>query len=70
MAVHAGDRFICLGPGGGGFGDPLERDPARVLDDVLDGLISAETARRDYAVVLSPTGGLDFAATERERRTR
>jgi N-methylhydantoinase B len=70
MAVHAGDRFICLGPAGGGFGDPLERDPARVLDDLLDGLISAETARRDYAVVLDPSGGLDPAATERERRAR
>ncbi len=70
MAVHAGDRFICLGPAGGGYGNPLERDPARVLDDVLDGLISAATARRDYGVVLSPTGGLDPAATERERRAR
>ena len=40
---------ICLSlPGGGGFGDPRERDPKLVLDDVLDGLISAEEARRDY----------------------
>jgi N-methylhydantoinase B len=70
MAVHAGDRFICLGPAGGGFGDPLERDPAQVRDDVLDGLISVASARRDYGVVLSPSGDLDPAATERERRAR
>ena len=49
--VAAGDRFVCEGPAAGGYGDPLERDPARVLDDVLDGFISAETAERDYGVV-------------------
>ncbi len=70
MAVHAGDRFLCLGPAGGGFGNPLERDPARVRDDVLDGLISAETAWRDYGVTLGPDDRLDQAATERERRAR
>jgi N-methylhydantoinase B len=70
MAVHAGDRFVCLGPAGGGFGDPLEREPARVVDDVLDGLISAEAARRDYGVVVDPSGRFDRAATERERRAR
>ena len=53
--VAAGDAFVCEGPAGGGYGDPLERDAAQVLDDVLDGLISAETAERDYAVVI--TGG-------------
>jgi N-methylhydantoinase B len=51
-AVGAGDRFVCFGPAGGGYGDPLRRDPARVLDDVLDGMISAETALRDYGVVI------------------
>ncbi|HEY8525732.1 MAG TPA: hydantoinase B/oxoprolinase family protein [Acidimicrobiales bacterium] len=38
--------------GGGGFGDPLERDPAAVRDDVLDELVSREAAERDYGVVL------------------
>src|SRR6202045_1372478 len=54
-------------PGGGGFGDPRERDPRRVLDDVLDGLITAEEARRDYGVVIDAHGQLDVAATERLR---
>jgi len=67
MDVQAGDRFVCLGPAGGGFGDPLARPPERVRDDVLDGLISRETARRDYGVILTDALALDPAATERER---
>ena len=52
MPIAKGGRFICVGPAGGGYGDPLKRDPAAVLDDVLDGLITAEMAREDYGVVL------------------
>ena len=59
---------ICLGlPGGGGFGDPRERDPARVRDDVRDGLITAEEARRDYGVAIDAQGEIDAAATARLR---
>ncbi len=62
---------LCLGlPGGGGFGDPRRRDPRAVLDDVLDGLITAEQARRDYAVVIGASGELDLPATERLRAAR
>ncbi len=39
-------------PGGGGFGDPRTRDPQSVRDDVLDGLITADEARRDYGVII------------------
>jgi len=55
-------------PGGGGFGDPLERDPALVLADVRRGLVSPGRARADYGVAL--TAGLDAvdeAATARLR---
>ena len=41
----AGEAFRYLYGGGGGWGDPLARDPARVLDDVLDELVSVEAAR-------------------------
>jgi N-methylhydantoinase B/oxoprolinase/acetone carboxylase alpha subunit len=59
---------IRLGlPGGGGVGDPRTRDPQRVLDDVLDGFITAQEARRDYAVVIDAEGRLDLAATQRLR---
>ncbi len=54
-------------PGGGGFGDPRTRDPQRVLDDVLDGLITAEEARRDYGVAVDAHGRIDAAGTERLR---
>ena len=57
-------------PGGGGFGDPRARDPQRVLDDVLDGLITAEEARRDYGVVVDEQGRLDMPETERVRAQR
>jgi N-methylhydantoinase B len=48
--------------GGGGYGDPFARDPALVLADVLDGLVSEEQARREYGVALSD-GRVDEAAT-------
>jgi N-methylhydantoinase B len=54
-------------PGGGGFGDPHARDPHRVLDDVRDGMITAEEAHRDYGVVIDAHGQLDVPATERLR---
>jgi N-methylhydantoinase B len=44
-------------PGGGGFGDPRTRDKQRVVDDVLDGLITAEEAERDYGVVVADVEG-------------
>jgi len=59
---------ICLQlPGGGGFGDPRARDPARVRDDVLDGLITAEQAQRDYGVAIDAGGEIDLPETSRLR---
>jgi N-methylhydantoinase B len=52
MPHEAGDTFEYLYGGGGGFGDPLQREPARLLSDVLDEYVSIEGARRDYGVVL------------------
>ena len=51
VALEAGDGFLIEVGGGGGFWNPLERDPARVLDDVRSGYVSLEAARRDYGVV-------------------
>lgn len=53
----AGERIVYEFGGGGGWGDPLERDPQAVLDDVLDEYVSVEGAARDYGVVL--TGSLE-----------
>jgi N-methylhydantoinase B len=62
---------ICLQlPGGGGFGDPRAREPQHVREDVLDGLITAEAARRDYGVAIGVDGEIDVAETERLRASK
>jgi N-methylhydantoinase B len=50
--LAAGSVVELLTGGGGGFGDPSERDPERVRADVLDGFVSREAAERDYGFVL------------------
>ncbi len=50
--VDAGDVLENNSGGGGGWGNPLERDPQRVLDDVINDFVSLEAARRDYGVVI------------------
>ena len=67
--ARAGDCFVCVGPAGGGYGNPLKRDPGRVLDDVLDGIITRDTAERDYGVVISEAGAVDHEATTAQWRT-
>jgi len=62
-SAKAGDSFICVGPAGGGYGNPLERDMRQVLEDVRDELISIDTARNDYGVVITDSLQLDEAAT-------
>ena len=57
-----GDVISFQQSGAGGYGDPLDRDPARVLDDVLDDYISLDSARADYGVVIA-NEELDEAAT-------
>ncbi|WP_291295527.1 hydantoinase B/oxoprolinase family protein [Elioraea sp.] len=61
-----GDVVTIMTPGGGGFGDPLERPAADVLTDVLDGHVSLGVALRDYGVVISGET-IDAAATLAER---
>jgi N-methylhydantoinase B len=70
MNIAKDGRFVCYGPAGGGYGNPLERDPAKVADDVLDEVISVETALRDYGVVISVKGVVDQSATAKERAAR
>ena len=67
QTVPARDAICLALPGGGGFGDPYARDPQRVIDDVLNGLITAEEARGDYGVAIDAQGRLDLIETERLR---
>jgi N-methylhydantoinase B len=53
IALATGDRAVVVTGTGGGVGDPLDREPRRVLDDVLDGYVSAEAAREVYGVVVA-----------------
>jgi len=61
--VEKGDLLLFDTWGGGGCGDPLEREPSRVASDYIKGLVSLEGARR-YGVVLDESGVVDEAATE------
>ncbi|MAS04861.1 MAG: hydantoinase [Ahrensia sp.] len=51
--IQPGERAANMNPGGGGFGQAFERDPAKVVDDVRNGLVSIEGARLDYGVVIA-----------------
>jgi N-methylhydantoinase B len=63
-----GDVISFQQSGAGGYGDPLERDAARVLEDVLDGYISLAAAREQYGVIIDPaTMTVDDAARARAR---
>jgi len=50
--MKKGDLVRFITGGGGGYGDPLERDPELVLNDYLDGYISVEQAKKEYAVII------------------
>jgi N-methylhydantoinase B len=67
--VMRGDCLVTYGPSGGGYGNPWRRDPAAVLDNVLDGLFSSQVAREQYAVVIVD-GAVDVPATEALRKTQ
>ena len=62
-----GDRVRLVSPSGGGYGDPLERDPALVAEDALEGYVSRESAEHLYGVLLAVDGSVDGAATQAAR---
>lgn len=73
VPINTGDIFSRPTAGGGGFGDPLGRDPEKVREDVENDYVSVERARKDYGVVLTLVDAdlaeytVDLAATEHER---
>ena len=67
IRIRQGQKVRLETPGGGGFGDPATREPARVARDVEFGYISRESARRDYRVVLRDDSSLDIEATAKAR---
>ena len=69
--LKPGDTVQVNMNAGGGYGDPLDRDPELVLGDVLDGYVSIEGAREDYGVVVRPEElGIDWEATGKLRKQK
>jgi N-methylhydantoinase B len=62
-----GDVIIATVTGGGGYGDPLEREPEQVAADVREGAVTAATAHKFYGVELDAGDDLDIEATEHRR---
>src|SRR6185295_7844391 len=65
MTIRKGDLFRHVLAGGGGWGDPLDRDPEAVLRDVRNEFLSAKQAKLDYGVVVNTeTWRVDHNATK------
>jgi N-methylhydantoinase B len=70
LTLHPGDVVRLETPGGGGLGDPFNRDPERVLSDVQNGYVSTEKARALYGVVIERSDGnfrVDDSLTRKAR---
>jgi N-methylhydantoinase B len=53
--IKRGDMLIYNSAGGGGYGDPWKRSAGRVLQDVIEGLVSFESAKSHYGVMIDET---------------
>jgi N-methylhydantoinase B len=69
IRLNAGDVYCAVQAGGGGWGDPLDRDPDAVWNDVYDEKITAEYARREHGVVIRD-GAVDREETDSLRAER
>jgi len=70
VVVPPGSLIRCCLPGGGGYGDPLERDPEKVLEDVRNGFVSLRKAREEYGVVIDPNAmTVDYEETKKLRES-
>ncbi len=68
--LQPGDVVTMDAAGGGGYGDPIERDPDLVAGDLLDGYITPESAETIYGVVIDPVSmEIDREATRARRET-
>jgi len=69
--MKPGDVVTIDAPGGGGYGNPSEREPQMVLHDVIEGYVSIEEAKSEYGVVIDPTTfEIDTEKTDRLRKSK
>jgi N-methylhydantoinase B len=69
FTLNKGDLVTCIVPGAGGWGNPFERDPQKVLSDVVKEVVSIKQARDEYLVVIDPkTMTIDTTETEKLRK--
>ena len=70
IPLLAGEVVVIEAPSGGGYGDPFDRESTLVRQDVMDRIVTLESAKRDYGVVIdSQTNVVDDAQTN-DLRTR
>ena len=62
--LEPGDVFVFFAAGGGGYGDPLDRNPEAVASDIAQDWVSVERAKSDYGVSFADDGSVDPVATE------
>ncbi|MCB2073919.1 MAG: hydantoinase B/oxoprolinase family protein [Novosphingobium sp.] len=67
VALAPGDTFEMMCASGGGYGDPLDREPQAVLQDLRDNRVDEAIARDIYGLVIGEDGEIDAAATEHKR---
>jgi N-methylhydantoinase B len=70
VRLNRGDAYMMQSGGGGGFGDPMERDPELVAEDVREGYVSPTVAHNVYGVVLTTSGDVDVYATRLRRAAK
>ena len=69
VRLERGDAYKMLSGGGGGFGNPFNRDPQKVADDVREGYVSKEAAKKLYGVALDDAFQVQQTATSKLRAT-
>jgi N-methylhydantoinase B len=67
LTLRQGEAMTIISSAGGGFGDPLQREPGAVLADIRKGMLSPAKAARDYGICLDGDGALDADATQTRR---
>ncbi|MDP6180897.1 MAG: hydantoinase B/oxoprolinase family protein [Desulfatiglandales bacterium] len=70
VSIRKGERHTVLTGGGGGWGNPYERDPESVLTDVIKGYVSLESAKKDYGVVIREEDGNYILDDEEPKKVR